>query len=211
MWQAMWHAHVARPSWACCEREEIHGRDVRATSWTIIINNELLKREKNMRTSLKKASLVIGITGALLLAAAAVGFSQDPLGPPPGYDFRGGPGGPGGPGPRDGLGPLGRELNLSDEQKAQVKKINDSFAESTKSLHEELRSLHESEGDPFSGTFDEATVRAAAEARAKIEVELQVAHAKMMWQIGAVLTTEQKAQLASRRHDRRPPPPPPGD
>jgi Spy/CpxP family protein refolding chaperone len=167
-----------------------------------------------MRTSFKKLSIVIAIAGALLLAAAAVSFSQNPQGPPPGGEFRGGPGGRGGrggPGPRDGLGPLARDLNLSDEQQAQVKKISDSFAESTKSLHEQLRTLHESEGDPFSGTFDEAAVRAAAEARAKIDVELQVAHAKMMSQIGAVLTTEQKAQLASRRRERRPPPPPPGE
>jgi protein CpxP len=168
-------------------------------------------REKKMKINLKKMSLVIAIAGAMLLAAAAVGFSQDPQGPPPDGGFRGGRGGPGGPGPRDGLGPMARDLNLSDEQKAQVKKISDSFAESTRSLHEQLRTLHESEADPFSGTFDEAAVRAAAEARAKIEVELQVSHAKMMSQIGAVLTADQKAQLASRRHERRPPPPPPGE
>jgi hypothetical protein len=66
---------------------------------------------------------------------------------------------------------------------------------------------------PFSFTtpFDEATVRAAAEARAKIDVEWQVAHAKAMAQIGAILTTEQKTQLAARRPRRPegPPPPPP--
>ncbi|MCU1263920.1 MAG: hypothetical protein JWM21_238 [Acidobacteria bacterium] len=160
-----------------------------------------------MRTNWKKISLVIAIAGALLLAVAVVGFSQDPQGPREGGFHRG----PGGPGPRDGLGPLARDLNLTDEQKAQIKKINESFAGSTQSLHEQLRALHESEGDPFSGTFDEAAVRAAAEARAKIEIELQVSHAKMMSQIGAVLTAEQKTQLAARRHDRRPPPPPPGE
>ena len=161
-----------------------------------------------MKSNLKRMSIVIAIAGAVLFAAVAVGFSQDPQGPRRGGGFRGGPGGPG---PRDGLGPLGRELNLTDEQKAQIKKITESFEESTRSLHEQLRTLHEGEADPFSGTFDEAAVRAAAEARAKVEVELAVSRAKMMSQIGAVLTADQKAQLAARRQDRRPPPPPPGE
>ena len=158
-----------------------------------------------MKPNFKRTGVGIVIASVLLFMAALVAFSQDPQGPPRGGpDFQRGPGGPG----RDGLGPLGRDLNLSDEQKAQIQKIRDSFAESTRSLHEQMRALHESEGDPMSGNFDEAAVRSAAEARAKIDVELAVARAKMMSQIGAVLTTEQKAQLAARRHERRPPPPP---
>jgi Spy/CpxP family protein refolding chaperone len=163
-----------------------------------------------MNLNLKKIGVGIAISSVLLMTFAIVAFSQDPQGPPPpprGGDFHRGPGGPG----RDGLGPLARDLNLTDEQKTQIKAITDSFAESTKSLHEQMRALHEKEGDLFTETFNEANVRAAAEARAKIDVELQVAHAKMMSQIGAVLTTEQKTQLAARHRDRRPPPPPPGE
>ncbi|HXD34329.1 MAG TPA: Spy/CpxP family protein refolding chaperone [Pyrinomonadaceae bacterium] len=161
-----------------------------------------------MKLNFKKTGLVIAISAALLLTVAFVAFSQGPQGGPPhrGGDFRGGRG-PGG----DGLGPLGRDLNLTDEQKAQIKTIRENFEAGTKDLHEQMRALHEKEGDPFSGTFNEAEVRSAAEARAKIDVELAVAHAKMMSQIGAVLTAEQKTQLASRRHERRPPPPPPAD
>ena len=44
--------------------------------------------------------------------------------------------------------------------------------------------------------FDEAAVRKAAQARAGIEVELEVAHARAMSQIFSVLTAEQKAKLA---------------
>jgi len=147
---------------------------------------------------------VATIAGALLLTAAAMAFSQ---GPPRGGGFRGGPG------PGDGLGPLARDLNLTDDQKAQMKKITDSFRESDKALHDQLRTLHESEPDPISGTFDEAAVRAAAEARAKIQIELEVSHAKMMSQIAAVLTADQKAQLAAKRQqfERQGPPPPPPD
>jgi Spy/CpxP family protein refolding chaperone len=94
---------------------------------------------------------------------------------------------------------LPRNLNLSDDQKAQIVKLTVSFEESTKSLRDQLKALHESDPDPFSGTFDEATVRAAAEARAKIDIEISVARAKLMSQIAAVLTTEQKAQVAAKR------------
>ena len=149
------------------------------------------------------------IAGMLVLtAAAAVAFSQGPQGPPgppPGGGFRGGPG------PRDGLGPLGRDLNLTDAQKAQIEKITQSFGDSDKALHDQLRSLHGSEPDPMNGNFDEAAVRVAVEARAKIQIELEVSHAKMMSQIAGVLTLEQKTQLAARRQqfERQGPPPPP--
>ena len=162
-----------------------------------------------MKFNWKKSSVVIAIAGALLLTAAAVAFSHGHMRHqgPPRDGFRGGPG------PRDGLGPIARDLNLTDDQKAQIKKITDSFEESNKALHDQMRTLRQSEPDPVSGTFDEAAVRTAAEARAKIQVELEVSHAKMMSQIAGVLTAEQKAQLAAKRQQfqrQGPPPPPPG-
>jgi len=155
-----------------------------------------------MKRNWKKLGVLTSVTGILLLAVAAVVFSQGPQGPPRG-----------GPGSRDGLGPFARDLNLTDDQKAQIKKISESFHESERALHEQLRTLHESEPDPLSGTFDEAAVRTAAEARAKIQIELEVSHAKMMSQIAAVLTADQKAQLAAKRaqFQRQGPPPPPPD
>lgn len=151
-----------------------------------------------MRSNWKKMSGVIAIAGALLLTMAIVGFSQGPGGGrgPRERGFHGGPGGP----PRDGLGPLGRDLNLSDDQKAQIKKIRDSFEESTKALRDQLRTQHESQPDPLGGgAFDEAAVRTAAQARAAVQIELEVAHARMASQIFSVLTPEQKTQLAAKR------------
>ena len=150
-----------------------------------------------MKKDWKKMSGFVAVIVAVLLAAV-VGFSQEdrPPGPPPEGGFHGGPG------PRDGLGPIMHDLNLTDEQKTQIKNIADSFAESTKSLREQLRTLHESEPDPLSGAaFNEAAVRVAAEARAKVQIELEVAHAKMMSQVFGVLTAEQKAQLAAKRQE----------
>jgi Spy/CpxP family protein refolding chaperone len=171
----------------------------------------------NVRINLKNLGL-LAFAAMVLLTAAAIVLSQQPQaprpGPPPG-GFGPGfpPGGPGGPRERFGpFGPIGRELNLTDDQKAQIKKIQDSFRDSDKALFEQLRTLHENQTDPLNSAFDEAAVRSAAEARAKIQVDLEVSHAKMMSQIFSVLTPEQKAQLAAKHDEMRrqaPPPPPP--
>lgn len=153
-----------------------------------------------MKLSWRKFGVSIAVAGALLMAASVV-FSQ---GPPRGDGFRGGRG------PGDGLGPLGRDLNLTDEQKAQIRKIQDSSRGADKALFDQLKTLRESEPDPMSGSFDEAAARTAAEAKARIQIELEVSHAKMMSQIASVLTAEQKAQLAARRKqfERQGPPTP---
>ena len=187
-----------------------------------------------MKTNLKIG--LYAIAAAVLLTTAAVVVSQQPgpapggpmgrgmglgpmgrgpMGPGPfGPGFRGGPQGPGGP--RQGFGPFGpsgRELNLTDAQKTQIKTIQDSFRESDKALFDQMRALRDQQGNVTPGTFDEAAVRAAAEARAKIQIELEVSHAKMMSQVFNVLTAEQKAQLQTHRDQMRqrmvPPPPPP--
>jgi Spy/CpxP family protein refolding chaperone len=146
------------------------------------------------------------IVGALALVAAltlsAVGLAQQG-GPPPGGPGRHGPGG--------GLGPIGRDLNLTDAQKAQIKQIEDSFRDSTKSLREQLRAAGGGPLDGLTANFDEAAARAAAQQRASIQVELEVQHAKMMSQIYALLTDDQKAKVAAlkQKFAQMPPPPPP--
>ena len=151
------------------------------------------------------------LAAALMMTAAA--FAQHgPGGPhgPGGHGRHGGPGGPGGL-----LGHFSQVLNLTDAQKAQIKQLEDGFKESTKGLHEQLGKA--GPGGPFEvlngGAFDEAAVRAAAQARANLHVELEVAHARFFSQVYAVLTAEQKAKLAElhqqmqERHRQGPPPP----
>jgi protein CpxP len=163
----------------------------------------------------KKSAIVAGISTIVLVMTAVAVFSQDPprrpdgpQGPPPGGFGHRGPGGPNGPGE---FWPLAG-LNLTDAQKEQIKKIHESFDESTKALRDQMRTLHDNDtADPLSGNFDEATFRSAAEARAKVQVEMEVQHAKMMSQVVSILTTEQKAQLSERHEQMRrmgPPPPP---
>jgi Spy/CpxP family protein refolding chaperone len=171
---------------------------------TIVV--EMYKKEKKMKLNWKTFVLALSSVGALLVMTAAVVVSQGPPGgtggPPRGDGFRRSPG------PRDGMFPMFRDLNLSDDQKAQIKTIMANEAANTRELREKLKALHESEPDPFSATFNEASARADAEARAKIDIELQVSHARTMSQIGAILTTDQKAQLAARRAQFHEGPPP---
>jgi periplasmic protein CpxP/Spy len=150
----------------------------------------------------KKSGLVVALVGALVMLAAVVGFAQ---GGPQEGPRPGGPRGERGFGPRGGGGPGGpigflRDLNLTDAQKAQVKQIVDGFESSTKELREKMRGLRGGDHDVLKdGGFDEAAVRSTAQARASIEVELQVARARMLSQVYNVLTAEQKAKLAERR------------
>ena len=154
-----------------------------------------------MTVRTKKTASLFALIGVLGLVTIA-GFAQ---GPPPfgghGEGHGGGPGGHGRGGPDGGI-PFARDLNLSDAQQTQIKQIMDSSMESTKALHEQLRQLHDSAPDPLSGAaFDEAAVRATAQKRAAVEVELEVAHARTMAQVFAVLTDAQKAQLAARHKE----------
>jgi periplasmic protein CpxP/Spy len=176
-------------------------RNQRRRDVAAILKAKMKLEGEKMKLNWKRTSVIATGVGALIVAFAMLVVSQGPPGP---RDGRGGPGG------RDGLGPLARDLNLTDEQKSQIKKIKDSFDASTNDWRQQLRTLHENESDPLTGNFDEASVRANAEARAKVEVELTVSRARMMSQIAAVLTPDQKAQLTAKRQQfqRRPPPPP---
>jgi Spy/CpxP family protein refolding chaperone len=160
--------------------------------------NQANNRQGRKNMTIKRRDVSIMTVISMLLLAVAIGVSaQGPQrrgGPPPGGGFPGGPG-------RDGLGPITRDLNLSDEQKTQIQKITKNFQESSRALVDQLRTLHEGETDPLTAGFDEAAVRAAAEAKAKVEIELSVAHAKMLSQVGAVLTAEQKAQVAAKHEE----------
>jgi protein CpxP len=109
-----------------------------------------------------------------------------------------------GRGMRGGFGGgFAEKLNLTDAQKEQMKQIAARFHESTKALRQQGRGERGDEFDALKdGTFNEAAVRAAAQARANARVEMEVAHARMMSEMYAVLTPEQKAQLAAERQQR---------
>lgn len=166
-------------------------------------------------TGTKKILGGVALAGTLALTGI-VGFAQQGTQEQGGKDRaerqegRGGRGGREGRKGRHGMGGeegfMGRfaeKLNLTDAQKQQMQQIAARFKESTKALREQERGGRDKGFDAFNGgTFNEAAVRAAAQARANMHVEMEVARARMMSEMFAVLTPEQKAQLAAERQQR---------
>jgi Spy/CpxP family protein refolding chaperone len=96
-------------------------------------------------------------------------------------------------------GHFAEKLNLTDAQKAQMQQISARYRETAKAQRQQ-RGGRDGGFDAFNGgTFNEAEVRAAAQARANARVEMEVQRARMMSEMYAVLTAEQKAQLAAER------------
>ena len=97
------------------------------------------------------------------------------------------------------------KLNLTDAQKAQMEQIAERFRQTAQSLRGQGRGERDGEGfDAFSGgAFNESAVRAAAQARANRQVEMEVARARMMHEMYSVLTPEQKSQLEADRQQRQ--------
>ena len=152
-------------------------------------------------TGTKKIMGGLALAGSLLLTGV-VGFAQQGSTQDQGGKEHAGRHGEG-RGRRGGMrgefgGPFGR-LNLTDAQKEQMKQIATRYRESAKAQRGEGR---RGGFDPSTGVFDEAAVRAAAQARANAHVEQEVARARMMHEMYNVLTAEQKAQLASARQER---------
>ena len=169
-------------------------------------------------TKTLKVSLAAGFVAAVLAAGSALVVAQDGQmprrgpamgrgGPPPG-GMRG-PGGPGGP-MGMGTGSGFRELDLTDEQKAQVTSIVDSHQAEFKAVGEKLHAAREGmqallEAD----TLDEAAVRAKSVEVAAAEADAAILGAKVRTQTVQVLTSEQLAKLkelqASRNGKQRRP------
>jgi protein CpxP len=104
-----------------------------------------------------------------------------------------------------------RGLNLTEDQKAKMKQIRETFAATNKPLREEVRAKRQelrqaSEG----GTFNEALATQKLTEIAPLEAKLMAERAKLHQEMLSVLTAEQKAQLEqakaqfkTRRGERR--------
>ena len=89
-----------------------------------------------------------------------------------------------------------RQLNLTDDQKAKMKQIHESFAEKNKPLREQLHAKRQelrqaNEG----GTFNEALATQKLTEMASLEAKLMGVRQREHQEMPSVLTAEQKAQL----------------
>jgi protein CpxP len=142
----------------------------------------------------------IALAGSIAVAQS-VKTGQDNSGQKPRGDWHGGRHGRG---ERKGWGGMRggvfSQLNLTDDQKAKMKQIRESFAATNKPLHEHLRAKRQelrqaNEG----GTFNEAVATQKLTEMAGLQAKLMGERIRLHQEMLSVLTAEQKAQLEQRK------------
>ncbi len=97
-------------------------------------------------------------------------------------------------------GMMFRGANLTDEQKAKMMTISQSFRERTRSLRQELRAKRQELRQANEGnTFNEALATQKLTETAGLQAKLMGEEFRMRQDMLSVLTTEQKAQLEQKR------------
>ena len=102
-------------------------------------------------------------------------------------------------------GMMFRGVNLTEDQKAKMKQISQSFRERTQSLHQQLRAKRQelrqaNEG----GTFNEGLATQKLQESASLQAKLMGEQFRMRQEMLSVLTPEQKTQLEQKRAEFKP-------
>jgi Spy/CpxP family protein refolding chaperone len=173
-----------------------------------------MKQERNLEDSFMttrfKTTLAAGIAVMTLAVGAPLLMAeqdQQPrqggpgVGGPP-LGGRGGPGmrGPGRPGGPMIFGPGFRQLDLTDDQKAQLKKIADARRSDFEAAGQKVRAAREGmqaliEAD----SVNESAIRAKSAEIAAAEADVMILNAKVRQESLQVLTSEQQAKLKAQR------------
>jgi Spy/CpxP family protein refolding chaperone len=99
---------------------------------------------------------------------------------------------------------LGRELNLTDTQRDQIKAIADSHKDEWKALADRERAARTAVIDlVMADTIDEAAIRQKSAEVAAVDADAAVARAHAHAEVSQVLTADQKAQLKTLMEKRR--------
>lgn len=154
-----------------------------------------------------KTSLAVGLALLTMATAApvlvAVNAEQRGQGPGFGGPPPGGPGmrGPGGP---MGLGPGFRELDLTEEQRAQLKSIAESHRDEFKAAGQKARAAHDGMQALLEAeTIDEAAIRAKSTEVAAAEADVMILNAKVRHESLQILTADQLTRLKELRSSRQ--------
>jgi len=96
-----------------------------------------------------------------------------------------------------GLGMMLHQLNLTEDQKTQVKKIFEAEKPAMQPLHQQEFQAHQQMMQLItSGNFDQAKATAIATQEAQTHIQMEVEHAKIHAQIYQLLDSTQKAKVA---------------
>ena len=157
------------------------------------------------KISLAAALAVVTVaTAAPMLMATAAKQDQPRQGPGLGGPPRGdGPmggirmRGPGGP---MGFGPGFRELDLTDDQKAQLKSIAESHRDEFRAAGDKVRTAREGMRELVEAdSINESAIRAKSVEVAAAEAEVMILNAKVRQESMQVLTSEQQQKLKELR------------
>lgn len=88
-----------------------------------------------------------------------------------------------------------KALNLTDDQKTQMKAIMEKEHPAMKPMFQQERQIDQQLRQYVQGTYDEAKVRALANQKAQIEAELTVSHTRVHNQMYQLLTPDQQSKL----------------
>jgi Spy/CpxP family protein refolding chaperone len=158
-------------------------------------------------TNKLRISLAAGFVAVVLAAGTGLVQAQDAQTPrrgpgaggPPPPGMRG-PGGPMGM----GIGPGFRELDLTEEQRTQVKAIVDSHQDEFRAAGEKMRTARQGMQALLEAeTLDEAAIRAKSVEVAAAEADSAILGAKVRQQTLQVLTSEQLAKLKEMQASRQ--------
>jgi periplasmic protein CpxP/Spy len=150
---------------------------------------------------MKSARTRILTIGAAVLLAAAAAIAQGPHGFGSDGDFH----------------HMLRQLDLTSDQRAQVKAI---FEKEKPTLEPLMQQMHQNHAAmsalEAAGPFDEVKTRALATQNSQTMVELEVEHSRIKSEVMQILTPEQKTKLAQieanhAAHMSQHAPPPPAD
>lgn len=125
-----------------------------------------------------------------VLLGTAIARSQDadaaPAPPPnrPAYGMRGGE-----------MGFFARALNLTDDQKAQMKAIRQKEMPTIKPLLEQSHQIELQMHQYAEGSYDETKVRSLATQKSQVEAEIDVQRTRIHSEMYQLLTAGQKTQL----------------
>lgn len=137
---------------------------------------------KSLRFRFLMAALAVLLGSALMKAQAT---DDAPAPPMHGHGF--------------GMGPAHmmefRKLNLTDDQKTQMKSIMQKEHPAMKPLFQQERQIDLQLRQYVEGTFDAAKVQALAAQKAQIETQLTVAETRIHNQMYQILTSDQQAHL----------------
>jgi Spy/CpxP family protein refolding chaperone len=133
----------------------------------------------------------LSIAVLAILLGSAIARSQTTADTPPprhGHEF-----GMGGPGPMMGF--FAKQLNLTDDQKTQMKAIMQKEHPAVKPLMQQGHQIDQQLRQYVEGTYDAAKVQALAAQKAQIQIQLTVAETRIHNQLYQMLTADQQSQL----------------